>query len=75
MSKAVSQSLDEFVEQKQPHFYRLDFVYEYNHEQAQYLLRLPISSDGKRVTNVVSIVADHLDMVAYHELIDKEQGR
>jgi hypothetical protein len=74
LASAVRQSLDEFVAQKKPRFYQLNFTHEYRRNAVQHLLRLPISNDGKSVTSVVSVVLDHLEKDAYHDLIDAEQA-
>ncbi len=56
LSSAVRQSLGEFVEQRKPQFYQLDCHYKFGEKIVQYILRLPISNDGKTVTNVASII-------------------
>ena len=67
-SKAISRSLQDFIIQEEPRYYLLERSSSTGLETIQKQIRLPISNDGKSITNVVSIIKHVIEGFDYTNL-------
>lgn len=70
LADAVRESLEEFITQVEPQYYQVLSIDEYESTTLQNLLRLPISNDGVNITNILSIVINHVDEKNFKDLLN-----
>lgn len=66
--RVIFASLEEFTAAFKPQYYRVFSNARTGRAVVHYLMRLPLSSDQKQVSNIVSIMSDHIGKDEYQKI-------